>query len=273
MLNDKIKIKLSGIIVNADDYGLSLSRNEAVIHAFTQKMCSRGSIVVNTPYFEDAVKLAKENDLMGKFGLHINLTSGVPLTLPICKVSKYCSNNKFIGTNPRSLTKVFSVRYVKEIREEIEAQILRFFQSGFTLRHIDAHNDILFNLPVWLAIKPLLKKYKIESIRGVEPYLFGFYRKSIISYLPIKYYFMCHFLFNKGRHYEIQHGGRNINQFINDFSNNSDRRVGSLRYQKRVEVIIHPDKKDDLYVDLTNFDKTKTVYSLEDTKNKLKRIR
>ena len=83
MLNDKIKIKLSGIIVNADDYGLSLSRNEAVIHAFTQKMCSRGSIVVNTPYFEDAVKLAKENDLMGKFGLHINLTSGVPLTLPI----------------------------------------------------------------------------------------------------------------------------------------------------------------------------------------------
>lgn len=258
------------VIVNADDFGLSESRNLAVVHAFKNGICTSGSIVVNTEYFDEAVKLAKENHFIEKIGLHVNLTYGRPLTEKIKTIPKYCQDNSFVQTNPRSFKRVFSFLHIKEIREEIEAQIRRFLDAGFTLRHVDAHNDILYNMPIWLAVKPLLKKYKIESIRGVEPYLFGYYRKSIISYLPLKYYFMCFYLCCRMKHIKILHGGRNINQYCLDIKQSKKRKVGSLSKQAVVEIIIHPNVNEkNEYIDLTNFNKDRVCSTLDDTKTKL----
>lgn len=182
------------IIVNADDFGLSQTRNKAVNYSLSQGICTQGSLIVNTPFSDEAVELAKSNGYADKLGLHINLTCSYPLSESIKRVASYCQDGLFVSTAPRSLRKVFSFKYVHEIREEIEAQILKFKFYGLSLTHIDAHHDILFNIPVWLAVKPLLAKYNIKSVRGIEPYLFGFYRKSILSYLPLKYYFKFCFL-------------------------------------------------------------------------------
>ena len=263
------------LIVNADDFGLNHSRNVAVDYALRNGICTQGSIILNTPYSGEAVRMAKDGGYFHKIGLHLNLTAEKPLSKPIAHLDNYCKEGVFISLNPRSKEKVFALKGISEVREELETQIKLFFELGFTFRHIDSHNDILFNMPVWMAFKPLIKKYHIKHIRGVEPYLFGYYRKSILSYLPIKYYFMYRFITLKSCHQcTILHGGRNVNQFKRDFDllkagSSTHRLIGNLHDDGIYEVITHPDYDGEKYLDRTNFDKNRVIYSLADTASKI----
>ena len=54
---------------------------------------------------------------------------------------------------------------IKAIRDEIEMQMQRFRELGFTSKRIDSHDWLLFNLPIWFAVKPLLKQYGFEKTR------------------------------------------------------------------------------------------------------------
>src|ERR1700722_8738218 len=63
------------LIVNADDFGLSPSVNEAVIRAHREGILTSVSLMVNEPGFDEAVKLAKENLKLG-VGLHLTLLQG-----------------------------------------------------------------------------------------------------------------------------------------------------------------------------------------------------
>src|ERR1039457_3897085 len=53
------------LIVNADDFGLAHSVNEAVIRAHREGILTSASLMVNEPGFDEAVKLAKENPKLG----------------------------------------------------------------------------------------------------------------------------------------------------------------------------------------------------------------
>src|SRR5471032_1903909 len=63
------------LIVNADDFGLSRSVNEAVISAHREGILTTASLMVNEPGFDEAVKLAGENPRLG-VGLHLTLLLG-----------------------------------------------------------------------------------------------------------------------------------------------------------------------------------------------------
>ena len=49
------------LIVNADDFGLSTSVNQAVVRAYREGILTSASLMVNEPGFDEAVRLAKEN--------------------------------------------------------------------------------------------------------------------------------------------------------------------------------------------------------------------
>ena len=262
------------LIVNADDFGLNHNRNVAVDYCFKRNYCTQGSLIVNTEFSDEAIQMSRESGYLSNIGLHINLTYGKPLTDEILETD-YCENGLFTTSNPRSKEKVFRKKYVEVIRKELNAQFEKFFDNKCTFRHVDAHNDILFNQEVWYAIKPLLKKYKISHIRGIEPYLMGYYRHSILSYLPIKYYFLYRYLRTKKiGDCIILHGGRNVNQFYVDYEVlrrgwRPDRLFGNLKKDENYEVITHPDLWGNTIVDLTNFDKDRKIYPYEDTIQKI----
>ena len=262
------------IIVNADDFGLNHNRNVAVDLCFKNKHVTQGSIIVNTDFSDEGIQMGKDGGYLPHIGLHINLTYGKPLTKDILDTD-YCENGLFVSSNPRSKDRVFRKDNVEIVRKELNAQFEKFFDYKCTFHHVDAHNDILFNREIWEAIRPLLSKYKIAHIRGVEPYLMGYYRHSIPSYLPIKYYFLYRYLtLNKIGDCKILHGGRNVNQFYVDYELlrrgwKPDRLFGNLKMKEDYEVITHPDFQEGVIVDLTNFDKDKKVYAYSDTVKKL----
>ena len=57
------------LIVNADDFGLSPSVNEAVVRAHRDGILTSASLMVNAPGFAEAVELARANPRLG-VGLH-----------------------------------------------------------------------------------------------------------------------------------------------------------------------------------------------------------
>src|SRR5258708_34967740 len=80
------------IIVNADDFGMSAETNRAIVEAFENNVISSATLMTNTPGFDEACELAHRHRLLGKIGLHLNLTSGYPLSSPIRQCPRFCDN-------------------------------------------------------------------------------------------------------------------------------------------------------------------------------------
>ena len=75
------------LLINADDFGMSVSVNEAIDICIKNNWIQRTTIMVNMPQTEEAVYLARKNKYLDKVGLHINLVEGMPLTHKIRQTS------------------------------------------------------------------------------------------------------------------------------------------------------------------------------------------
>ena len=71
------------LLVNADDFGKSAEINRAVAEAFERGYITHTTLMANMPAAEEAVDLARQKGFAERVGLHLNLTEGLPLSLPI----------------------------------------------------------------------------------------------------------------------------------------------------------------------------------------------
>lgn len=155
------------IIINADDFGISHSVNEAIILCFNKKLIHRTTLMVNMPEADDAVQQADKCGYFDKVGLHLNLTEGMPLTKRIRKTELCSENGSF---NRKSLTvqknRFYFNRELKTaVYEEIEAQIRKYVEYDLPLRHIDSHEHIHTSISVLNILLPLASQYGFQSIR------------------------------------------------------------------------------------------------------------
>ncbi|MCC7667789.1 ChbG/HpnK family deacetylase [Liquorilactobacillus satsumensis] len=215
------------VIINADDFGQTCETNNGILRCFKEKIISETSIVVNSNYFNDAVSLAKRYGFQDRVGLHLNLVEGVPLTKNICKIRSYVLNEKFVY-DIKTVQKI-NLLHVQYLREEIEAQIQRYLKAGFTFGHLDSHHYTLCDLPVWLAAKPLLRKYNFSSIRYIGN---SWYEGSI---LHRKY---CHWLEEQYDHTNLRHV-----KFVGSiyrYKKQLELQDPRLINQNQVEIYVHP---------------------------------
>ncbi len=83
------------LIITADDFGYSKYTNKAIIECFKKGIVTSTSLIVNTKYFRESIKLLKRNKNLD-VSLHINLTEFKPLTKSKILVDK---NGNFIDKN------------------------------------------------------------------------------------------------------------------------------------------------------------------------------
>jgi hopanoid biosynthesis associated protein HpnK len=139
------------LIVNADDFGLSQSVNQAVLRAHHEGILTSASLMVNEPGFAEAVQLAKENPGFG-VGLHLTLLQGHS-TLPPDKIPGLVNSR---GEFPKSPVGVGMAYYFQrdlreQLRAEIHAQFEKFRSAGLLLDHVNGHlhlhlHPIIFNI-------------------------------------------------------------------------------------------------------------------------------
>ncbi len=155
-------------IINGDDFGISAEVNEAVAESFERGFISNTTLMVNMPFADEAVELAKKNGFSEAVGLHLNLTSGYPLTRHIRKEKRFCrkdgSFNAYFEKHTLSRL-IISRRESLAVSEEIEAQIRKYFSYGLPEKHLDSHHHVHTDRSVINLLLPLMGRYGFRSIR------------------------------------------------------------------------------------------------------------
>lgn len=127
------------LIVNADDFGLSHSVNQAVIRAHREGILTTASLMVNEPGFTEAVSLARENPSLG-VGLHLTFSHGHS-TLSIGEIPGLVNSRREFSNNPGGTGfRYFIQRNLKtQLSSEIHAQFEKFRSTGLLLDHVNGH--------------------------------------------------------------------------------------------------------------------------------------
>jgi hopanoid biosynthesis associated protein HpnK len=127
------------LIVNADDFGLSESVNDAVLEAHDRGILTSCSLMVAEPAATAAVHAARERPGLA-VGLHLTAVCGRAVLSP-AEISRLVDSTGRFSDNPvwAGLRYAFSLAAQQELERELRAQFERFADFGLPFSHVDGH--------------------------------------------------------------------------------------------------------------------------------------
>jgi chitin disaccharide deacetylase len=141
------------LIVNADDFGRSPEINAAVLRAHRDGILTTASLMVNEPFAEEAVRIARDHPRLG-VGLHLVLVGGrtganAEHSTPNSELRSASridvqrsafSVQRFPKSPVQAGLRFFFDRSLEPwIERELAAQFERFRASGLPLDHVNGH--------------------------------------------------------------------------------------------------------------------------------------
>jgi hopanoid biosynthesis associated protein HpnK len=153
------------LIVNADDFGISLEVNDAIISAHREGVLTSTSLMVTGEAFDDAVRLARENPRLG-VGIHLVTVMGRS-ALPASEIPSLVDSEGNFSNDPinAGLKYFFSPRARRELRRELPAQFERFKSTGLPLSHVDGHLHLHVHPVIFLIAIEQAAKYGARCMR------------------------------------------------------------------------------------------------------------
>ena len=138
------------LIVNADDFGISIGTNYGILEAHKNGIVSSTTLMVNMPACGHAIELAKSNPTLG-VGIHFNLTKGKPMT----------TIDSLTSTSGEFFKNYKNVALAKEedIEKELRAQLEKFLSYGIEPSHFDSHHHVHLLPNVMNVVERLAKEY------------------------------------------------------------------------------------------------------------------
>ena len=181
---------MNKLIINADDFGLNLEVNDAIMAAMNLNLCMDTTLLVNFEKSAHAADLAIRNDKINNVGIHLNLTEGHPLTGKILNESRFCNREGLFHYKKKerivSLTKFERIA----VYEELISQIDLCRDLGIPISHADSNNHIHEEPGLFLLIIEILKKKNVPFLRitnniGKTSLINKFYRKTYNTILNL----------------------------------------------------------------------------------------
>lgn len=155
------------MIINADDFGYSPRRDQAIIDLFKQRSISSTSLLVNGDNAYQACLYAKQYNL--PMGIHINLTEGRPVTKDFNRIKSLVDSNGVMHGKfgLRSELDKGSVQ-PEHIEHEIINQLNKFKEltNGQSPVHIDGHQHVHVHPMIVEILARLSREYKIKYVRA-----------------------------------------------------------------------------------------------------------
>lgn len=158
------------VIINADDFGVSVPVNEAVEQAHREGILTTASLMVTGDACADAVARARTMPRLG-VGLHVALAE-VPPALPPERIPALVDgqgrfNVEALGTSIAILLRP-AVR--RQLVAEIEAQFRRFAATGLPLDHVDSHKHMHLHPVIASTVIAVGKRFGMRAGRApTEP--------------------------------------------------------------------------------------------------------
>ncbi len=162
------------IIVNADDFGMSVESNRAIAEAFDQGLISSATLMTNMPGFEEACALVDRHRLQGRIGVHLNLTCGVPLSRLIRRCPRFCDE---LGMFRKRQTRFWLSKQERlAVKMELAAQVEACLNRGLRPTHLDSHHHVHTEWAIGSVVINVARRYGIPAVRlsrncgpGIDP--------------------------------------------------------------------------------------------------------
>jgi len=160
------------LIITSDDFGLSPGVNRAVERAWQEGVLTNASIMPGGSAFDEAVEIARRNPGL-QVGLHLTLVQGCA-TLPREEVPGLVDGSGRFGDNAvaAGMRYFFDKGLFKQLKREIEAQIVKVLEAGIEISHLDGHLNIHQHPTVFAFLVDLMPRYGISSFRLSRERLF-----------------------------------------------------------------------------------------------------
>lgn len=173
------------LIVNGDDFGLSVEVNEGIERAHVEGVLTSASLMVNGPAFDDAVARARRLPRLG-VGLHLALVE-TPPTLPPSEWNGALEPDGRFPFNPaKAGLRYWFRRGLREtIGREVRAQLDRFRATDLPCTHIDGHMNLQVHPVVREAVLAAAKESGVRWVRAPWDDL-GLTLRIDASGLPLK---------------------------------------------------------------------------------------
>lgn len=125
------------LIVNADDFGMSHSTNEAINDLVTSGCIKSTTVIVNAPWVQEAIEMLKCFNDCG-IGVHITHTSewNTYRWRPLTSNKTLTDEN---GYFPKTTEKLLEKASIDEMVIEAKAQVEFLLKQNIQLSHIDNH--------------------------------------------------------------------------------------------------------------------------------------
>lgn len=151
------------LIVNADDFGMSVEINKGIEEAHRNGIVTNASLLANRDGFEDALSRIKDNPKLG-IGAHLNVFRGKSL-----EAHKYITdqNGNFWKSIPVFVLRflMFRAKFLREIEKEFEKQILKLKENGVEISHLDTEKHVHIIPSVMEIVVRLARRYDIPAVR------------------------------------------------------------------------------------------------------------
>ena len=156
---------MQGLIVTADDFGMSLEINAAVEDAHRNGILSAASLMVAGDAASDAVARARAMPGLG-VGLHLVLVDGRPMLPPARLPDLVDGSGRFPGNMTLLGARIFfSARARRQAEAEIRAQFDAFRATGLALDHVNAHHHFHIHPALRDIVIGLAPEYGVRAIR------------------------------------------------------------------------------------------------------------
>lgn len=134
------------IIINADDFGITHSANQAIVELFENDSITSSSLMVPCTAAIEVPKLCSMNHKI-KVGIHLTLTSTENYSLkPVFQKYDLGSLVTDEGFFPKDLTFVEMNADPSQVKAELEAQIIWALSHGIDVTHLDSHAGSVMGL-------------------------------------------------------------------------------------------------------------------------------
>ncbi|MBP6941017.1 MAG: ChbG/HpnK family deacetylase [Syntrophorhabdaceae bacterium] len=153
------------VIINADDLGADVPRNEGILEAIRAGTVTSVSILANGPALEDALQRIRPLDHSKvSFGIHCNISEGTPLAggLRILAGPDGCFMKKAAA---HQLLMRGGAAVEEEIARELDMQIEALKGAGLRLTHIDGHHHVHVFPAAIKAVCAAARKHGIPWMR------------------------------------------------------------------------------------------------------------
>jgi hopanoid biosynthesis associated protein HpnK len=153
------------LIVNADDFGLTLGVSQAIIEGHQRGIITSTSLLANGRAFDPAVAMCRQAPRLG-VGVHLNLTQGTPV-LPPASVPSLVRGGGLLSGSPGSLWRgiVRGKIRLTDVEKELGAQIAKVRAAGVAPTHLDGHKHVHLLPGISRIVIRLAQEYGIKAVR------------------------------------------------------------------------------------------------------------